>query len=246
MAKAKRNPKWNWEELILALDLCLGNTEVRPWRQIIRETKLPEDLKQLRKSTGAAGSDTLRNVEGVYQKMQNFIHLDPDCKANGQRGRPHGSTLDEVVWDEFNAHPEALKKACQSIRKATKEKSKNLNRPPKASALTPGDISAMEGERIEQRSYRRKRDQGLRWTAWNNAGGVGAACGVNYSKLLAGKGAKVLQVHHKGQLSHLDAPKLHTPNDLAVVCANCHALIHMNPKKPLPIKVLRAMLSKST
>jgi predicted HNH restriction endonuclease len=34
-------------------------------------------------------------------------------------------------------------------------------------------------------------------------------------------------------------------SELAVVCANCHMLIHMNPKRALDIQELRNMLRKS-
>jgi len=53
---------------------------------------------------------------------------------------------------------------------------------------------------------------------------------------------RVLQVHHKKQLGWKSTPKLTKSSDLAVVCANCHMLIHMNPKKALSIDKLRVML----
>jgi len=105
--------------------------------------------------------------------------------------------------------------------------------------------SALEGERIEQRSYRRKRDLRLKQIAMEISGGLCAVCDTDYSKVLEGKGRRVLQVHHIKQLSQIDVPKLNTPEDLAVVCANCHSLIHMDPKKALKIKSLRMMLAKS-
>jgi hypothetical protein len=123
--------------------------------------------------------------------------------------------------------------------------SKHLKIPLKTSSLVIGGISALEGEPIEHRSYRRKRDQRLRRAALDASNGVCAVCDVDYSKVLNGKGARVLQAHHKRQLSQSDKPKLNTPADLAVVCANCHALIHMNPKKALTITSLRLMLRRS-
>jgi predicted HNH restriction endonuclease len=33
-------------------------------------------------------------------------------------------------------------------------------------------------------------------------------------------------------------------NDLAVMCANCHMLIHMNPKQALSVEELREMLGR--
>jgi predicted HNH restriction endonuclease len=42
----------------------------------------------------------------------------------------------------------------------------------------------------------------------------------------------------------MDTPRLNSLDDLAVVCANCHALIHMDLKKALKIEALRSMLQK--
>jgi len=239
MLAEKRNPKWILEEPILTLELYVKNPKSRTSKKIIKGSKLPEELKQLWKSLGGSRSCNFRNINGVCQKMQNFICLDPDCKTKGQHGRPNGNHLDKEVWDEFYDKPEALKKACQSIRAKMKEDAL------KSSEKIENDgVSALKGESIEQRSYRRKRDLRLRQAALDDSGGVCAVCDVNYSKVLGGKGIRVLQVHHKRQLSQLTAPQLNTPDDLAVVCANCHALIHLNPKKAMPINSLRLMLSK--
>jgi 5-methylcytosine-specific restriction protein A len=111
--------------------------------------------------------------------------------------------------------------------------------------LVLGSFSAKEGEPIEYRGYRRARDHRLKRTALDTAEGVCAVCSIDYSKILNGRGVRVLQVHHKRQLSQQDAPRLTHLSDLAVVCANCHALIHMNPKKTLPIRTLTRLLKES-
>lgn len=51
-----------------------------------------------------------------------------------------------------------------------------------------------------------------------------------------------LQVHHRNQLALEDEPVVTKTADLAVVCANCHMLIHFDPKKALQVEVLRQML----
>ena len=107
-------------------------------------------------------------------------------------------------------------------------------------------VSASEGEYIENKGYRRKRDQRLRRAALDASGGVCEACGVDYNRVLGGKGLRVLQVHHKCQLSELDKPRVNTVEDLAVVCANCHALIHSDSKKALGIDLLKQMLKSQS
>ncbi len=93
--------------------------------------------------------------------------------------------------------------------------------------------------------YVRGRSRYLRDLALEESDGVCAVCEVDYSKLLGGKGVRVLQVHHRNQLAADIAPRLTPLGELAVVCANCHMLIHMNPKQALSVEELRGMLGKS-
>jgi hypothetical protein len=108
--------------------------------------------------------------------------------------------------------------------------------------IGPLGVSGWEGERVEYRAYRRKRDRKLLEAARHAAKGICAVCQVDYSKILQGNGVRVLQVHHKQQLGQLQTPRLNSSEDLAVVCANCHALIHANPRKAVAVEVLNSML----
>jgi predicted HNH restriction endonuclease len=60
--------------------------------------------------------------------------------------------------------------------------------------------------------------------------------------VLDGRGVRVLQVHHRKQLSAREAPSITKLGDLAVVCANCHLLLHLDPKNALKVEKLREML----
>jgi len=104
--------------------------------------------------------------------------------------------------------------------------------------------SAVEGVRREVVGSMQGRNRGLRQSALNRANGVCASCGKNYAKVLSGLGLRVLQVHHRKQLSALKTPKINTVKDLAVVCANCHMLIHSDIKRAIPVETLAAMLRR--
>ena len=51
-----------------------------------------------------------------------------------------------------------------------------------------------------------------------------------------------MQVHHRKQLSSRDTPTVTKVSDLAVVCANCHLLLHLDQEKALGVEELREML----
>lgn len=105
-------------------------------------------------------------------------------------------------------------------------------------------LSAWEGIVKEQRVYRHSRSRSLRDKALSMSDGLCACCEIPYSQLLGGRGSRVLQVHHKLQLSLRERPKLTDLNDLAVVCANCHMLIHADANAALKVEAVNALWRK--
>ena len=115
----------------------------------------------------------------------------------------------------------------------------------KSKPLPVAEPSAIEGLLTETVRYVRGRSRQLRDLALGKSEGICCVCDVDYTRWLEGKGVRVLQVHHRKQLAATDAPRVTHLNDLAVVCANCHMLIHMNPKRALSIEALKKMLKAS-
>jgi hypothetical protein len=103
-------------------------------------------------------------------------------------------------------------------------------------------LADYEGAITEFLGIRRKRSAPLRISALRASRGVCAACGQDFSAVLAGRGWRVLQVHHRKQLSSTDHPRLTSADDLAVLCSNCHLLVHFDPKDALAVEDLHAML----
>lgn len=108
--------------------------------------------------------------------------------------------------------------------------------------LPIAEPKAMEGIQAETVRYIRGRSRTLRDQALNEAIGTCCVCNNDFSKILNGKGVRVLQVHHRKQLAASSSPRVTRLKDLVVVCANCHMLIHMNPSRALPIETLQKML----
>jgi len=113
---------------------------------------------------------------------------------------------------------------------------------PRASARR---VAAHEGTLTEMKVYVRKRDRRLRDQAMVESEGQCEACRRDYWTFLGGLGRRALQVHHRKQLSADDRPRLTRTKDLAVVCANCHAMIHSDPHRAMPVEQLRKMLARS-
>ena len=101
---------------------------------------------------------------------------------------------------------------------------------------------AMEGATTEARS--RHRNAKLRQSALQQAQGFCEGCEVNYWKRAGGLGRHCLVVHHKNQLKDTDQPKETKLSELAVLCGNCHLLVHSNRDRALTIPQLRRILKK--
>lgn len=97
----------------------------------------------------------------------------------------------------------------------------------------------VEGIARESIVLSRTRSAALRREALKLSSGICEGCGVNFSALLNGRGLRALQVHHKKQLALRETPEATALVDLAVVCANCHAIIHTDPRVAIPVEELR-------
>jgi hypothetical protein len=102
--------------------------------------------------------------------------------------------------------------------------------------LSPTD-RAVEGILTESRS--RSRNAGLRLAALQRANGMCEGCGTNFAKKHGGLGRRCLVVHHKKQIKDTDQLRETKLSELAVVCANCHMMIHVNSEKALTLAQLK-------
>jgi len=71
-------------------------------------------------------------------------------------------------------------------------------------------------------------------------------CGFDFLAVYGELGRDFAHVHHKNPLSDRTRPELTKLSDLAIVCANCHALIHTNPRKAIPVEELHKLLVADT
>lgn len=103
--------------------------------------------------------------------------------------------------------------------------------------------SDIEGIRYEIITMTASRSRRLRDKAFQRAKGICAVCERDFTKLLSGRGIRVLQVHHKRMLSKTESETQTRLEDLVVVCANCHLLLHLDVKRSLTVPQLKKMLA---
>jgi hypothetical protein len=112
-----RNPRWEEEELVLALDVYFRFPEARQSKAHPEVAQLSEDLRALRLPIERPDPEKFRNINGAFLKLQNLKALDPDYTADGRVGMTAGATLrEQALWDRYATDREGLHAAAERIR----------------------------------------------------------------------------------------------------------------------------------
>lgn len=238
-----RNPSWTRDELILALDLYMTNPKSPPAKTSQAVRDLSDLLNALAKRTGIANGETFRNPAGVYMKTMNFRRFDPEVIASGKVGLTRGNKDEEIVWNLYRDRPEKLRAVAAAIRTLI---------------LRDEDISAdldeetylaesSEGRLLTRLHRTRERDQRLvkdrKRKALNETGKlVCEVCDFDFAKRYGDLGEGFIEVHHTKPVHTLPEDGKTKLEDLALVCSNCHRMIH-STRELISIEELRGVLA---
>ena len=117
-----KNPKWEYSELVLALELYMLNRPNPPGKNS-RDVKILSNLLRLNAlSNGIVLNKFFRNTNGVAMKLQNFRRFDPTFKGTGLRA---GGNLEYEIWERYQ-NLDKLKKTADKIRNNIEIKMKDL------------------------------------------------------------------------------------------------------------------------
>lgn len=234
------NADWTREELILALELYLSDPVSPPGKTSPEVADLSKFLGALGVRTGASRNDDYRNANGVYLKMMNFRRFDPRFTAQGKVGMNRGNALERPIWDEFSDDVPALSAAAAVIRAAIADLDLDL------SGGTDDDEGADEG-RVFWRLHRaRERNAKLvakrKRLAFEKAGRlVCEVCEFDFEAQFGEVGSNFMEAHHVRPIAAMMPGDKTRVDDLALVCANCHRMLHRR-RPPYTIEELRARL----
>ena len=220
-----RNPNWTRDELILALDLYMrhegeqlspSHPEICNLSQLLNA--LPIHARSFREAK-------FRNPNGVSMKLGNFLRLDPDYEG---AGLSRGSKLEQEVWEEFASDLERLHQTADAIRNSYDQISVETIEPDEQSdeeeEFREGRILTRlhkEKER-DSRAARRKKQKVLDSTGCLEC----EVCGFDFAKKYGDLGQGFAECHHKKPLAEIDGEQSTRMSDLAIVCSNCHRMIH--------------------
>lgn len=236
-----KNPKWNRDEHILALDLYFRCPEARNNKKHPELFELSKILRSLPFHDVRSLPKNFRDPISICMKLNNFKRFDPSVKGVGL---PRGAKLEVIVWNEFADDRESLASIAQAIRQ-------NLESEPSVVQINPEDEDAIATEGALLTSIHQYRERNTKIVQAKKDRVLQAkgkleceACGFDFFKKYGSRGEGFAECHHKLPLSTLDSKRNTKLEDLAVLCANCHRMIHRS-RPWLSIDELKELLKDS-
>lgn len=223
-----RNPKWHRDEIILALDLYF---KLEPGQIHARNPAIIELSKVLNKLPlfeERPDSVKFRNANGVGLKLSNFLALDQTYDGKGMQSY---SKLDQQVFESFQHQKQQLALLAANIRDTVLNES--LNHKLYAIGEEPDDSLATVEEGMviyrlhkyyERNSKINRQKKALHLKKYGQLDCE--ACDFNFHKTYGDLGKGYIECHHTTPLSQIGGETITTLNDLALVCSNCHRMIH--------------------
>ncbi|MEU3366737.1 HNH endonuclease [Streptomyces pseudogriseolus] len=238
--KAVQNPDWARDEVILACHLVMTNDWKGLDAQDSRVIELSALLQLLPIHADADRNETFRNPNGVARKTFDIATRHPDY-----RGKPtKGGALDVEVLHEFLARPDQMTEVARLIREGIGTGELQDLAQTDDEELDE-DFSAPEGRLLLRRHRARERNKGLRQKKIDSVlrkGGSLAceACGFDFEEVYGERGAGYVECHHVVPLHEAGEGKTKL-SDLALICANCHRMIHRRAPWPTPAELRAAI-----
>ena len=243
------NPDWTRDELILALNVYLRHRPNPPGKESHEILELSSVLNRLGEKLFPPEdrADTFRNENGVYMKLMNFRRLDPQYTAGGKTGLSRGAKAEEEVWAEFGGDAPRCQRVAEAI-------TASLDDPEVGAAWLEPDIDegiqeAAEGRLLTRKHLARERNRQLveskRKQAMKRYGKLCCeACAFDFAIHYGDRGNGFIECHHTKPVATLaEGHKTHI-DDLALVCANCHRIIHRG-KPWLSVAELKALMNEA-
>lgn len=102
-----------------------------------------------------------------------------------------------------------------------------------------------EGKATSTLINKHERNPTLRATSIQIHGTRCQVCNFSFSETYGSLGEAFIEVHHLYPVSKYTGETSVNPGtEMAVVCANCHRMIHRNPENPLSLEELRQIIAK--
>ncbi|MEU5161445.1 HNH endonuclease [Streptomyces sp. NPDC020875] len=232
--RSSRSPDWTRDEIILACDLAMANGWKRLEFDDPRVIELSELLRTMPIHPEELRNELFRNPNGVARKT-----VDITCRHPDYQGKPtNGNALDVEVLHDFLRRPSEMSAVARRIRQGLHAGDFPHLTP---DAEEEDDYSAPEGRLLLNRHRSRERNKGLRKKKIDGVLRRGdrlacEACGFDFEQVYGDRGRGYIECHHVVPLHEAGEGRTRL-RDLALICANCHRMIHRRAPWPTPAEL---------
>lgn len=236
-----RNPDWVRDEIILAMDLYVraGRKQLPPSHEEVM--RLSELLNRLPIHPPASRDENFRNANDISMILGNFLGVDP---MHNQPGLSRNNQLQAAVWADFIDHPDLLMRTAQAIEAVSG--SQNVTDPVE---VTDDEDVFPEGLLLTRQHIVRERNLAAVSAkidaVMGEAGRLACeVCGFDFFAFYGELGRGFAECHHTIPLSEAVFQRKTRLTDLAIVCANCHRMLH-RVRPVLTIASLRCLVERA-
>lgn len=222
----RRNPAWTRDELIIALDYYLRHRNLDPRPQSEEVSELVQHIAKVSEALSPAGCGLLlQTANSIATKLRNFNSFDSQYTGNGAVGLTNENRLEVELWEEFSGRPDEVARVANGIL--------SLIGTSEAEALALDDLEfeAPEGRIMTRVHLCRERNIALvkkkKSAALRKHGCLACEiCGFDFWRTYGERGREFIECHHTLPISLLGEHGKTSISDLALVCSNCHRIIH--------------------
>lgn len=220
-----RHISWTRDEVILALDLYYGRgrnyrpdkaDDVRRLARLLRD--FPAHAEKDKPSD-------FRSLSAVNYKIRSFAALD-ETKDVQPISDAKITTLVRDVWAEWSGRWDELKSEADSIRMSAAEVEYDARDPMDDEK---GEVYREKGTYYEHRRRERNRKlvEDKKEKVLAEIGKLECeVCGFDFVEMYGELGEGFAECHHRTPVAELEEDEEVTLEDLAIVCSNCHRMIH--------------------
>ena len=208
----------------MALDVYFSISLTDFTIQAPQVNELSKILRHMFSKSGEEMYENFRSPSSIVMKLRNFYAIE-----NEGKGLRNVSKADRKIWKEFTGRQQELSIAAQEIRAQISDVGE-IN--PHFFDESVGDITAPEGRVLVRTHMVRERNPTLvkrkKAAVLAKEGYLACeACGFDFKKTYGDRGQGFIECHHTKPLHTLNPESNTRLDDLALLCANCHRMIHV-------------------
>lgn len=218
-----KNPSWNKEELILALDLYfkLDYGQMHGRHPLV--IQLSNDLRNLNIHQNIPDKETFRSVNSVALKLANLKKSDQNFSGKGMRD---GSKLEKEVWNKYHTHKDRLSKEAELVRQLyLKPKNESVKvSEPKGKYKSDFLFQYHKNRETDPIVIKVKKEMVLATTQKLKC----EVCSFDSLAFYGEIGNDLMEIHYNKELKKEPGLESSEMSDFVVVCSNCHKALDKN------------------